>query len=59
MALPALLVLTALLMSADPVFAGMIQDTFRIDIEPLVEHLVFAAVIAWLTAGLPAGVPRP
>lgn len=51
MALPALLILTALLMSADPVFAGVIRDAFRIDIEPLVEHVVFAAVIAWLTAG--------
>jgi len=51
MALPALLALTALLMSADPVFARMIHDTFLIDIEPLVEHLLFAAVIAWLTAG--------
>jgi hypothetical protein len=51
MALPALLVLTALLMSADPVFERIIHDTFRIDIEPLVEHVVFAAVIAWLTAG--------
>jgi hypothetical protein len=51
MALPALLVLTALLMAADPVFARIIQSTFLIDIGPLVEHLVFAAVIAWLTAG--------
>jgi hypothetical protein len=51
MALPALLVLTALLMSADPVFAGMVHATFLLDIEPLVEHLVFAAAIAWLTAG--------
>jgi hypothetical protein len=51
MALPALLVLTALLMSADPVFARMIHDTFLIDIEPFIEHVVFAAVIAWLTAG--------
>ena len=51
MALPALLVLGALLMSADPVFARMIHDVFLIDIEQLVEHLVFAAVIAWLTAG--------
>jgi hypothetical protein len=51
MALPALLVLGALLMSADPVFARMIRDVFQIDIELLVEHLVFAAVIAWLTAG--------
>jgi hypothetical protein len=51
MALPPLLVLGALLMSADPVFAGMIHDVFRIDLEPLLEHVVFAAVIAWLTAG--------
>lgn len=51
MALPALLVLGALLMSADPVFARMIQDVFQIDIELLVAHLVFAAVMAWLTAG--------
>lgn len=51
MALPALLVLSALLMSADPVFAGMIQDVFRLDFERLIEHLVFTALIAWLTAG--------
>jgi hypothetical protein len=52
MALPALLVLTALLMSADPVFAGMIRDIIRIDIERAIEHVLFTAVIAWLTAGL-------
>jgi hypothetical protein len=51
MALPPVLVLGALLMSADPVFAGMIHGVFRIDLEPLLEHVVFAAVIAWLTAG--------
>ena len=51
MALPPLLVLGALLMSADPVFAGMIQSVFRVDLGPLLEHLVFAAVIAWGTAG--------
>lgn len=51
MALPPLLVLTALLMSADPVFAGMVQNIFLIEMEPLVEHLAFVAVIAWLTAG--------
>jgi len=51
MALPALLVLGALLMNADPVFARMIKDTFRIDIELLVEHLALIAVTAWLTAG--------
>lgn len=51
MALPALLVLAALLMSADPVFARMVLDAFQVDIELLVEHLVFAALIAWFTAG--------
>lgn len=51
MASPALLVLAALLMSADPVFAGMIKDALRIDIDALVEQLVFVAVAAWLTAG--------
>jgi hypothetical protein len=51
MALPALLVLGALLMSADPVFATMVQGAFRVDLEPLLGHVVFAAVIAWLTVG--------
>ena len=51
MALPALLVLGALLMSADPVFARIIRETFQIDIERLVEHLALIAVTAWLTAG--------
>jgi hypothetical protein len=51
MALPPLLVLAALLMSADPIFERMIQDTLFIDVEPLLEHLIFTAVIAWLTAG--------
>ena len=51
MALPALLVLGALLMSADPVFARVIQDVFQINIEPLVEHLAFAAFVAWVSAG--------
>jgi hypothetical protein len=51
MALPALLVLGALLMSADPVFAHMIQDAFLLDMGPLLEHVVFATLIAWLSAG--------
>lgn len=52
MALPALLVVAALLMSADAVFARMVREAFVIDIEPLVDHVLFAAVIAWPTAGL-------
>jgi hypothetical protein len=51
MALPALLILGALLMSADPVFARVVRAVFQIDIEELVAHLAFATVIAWLSAG--------
>jgi hypothetical protein len=51
MALPALLLLGALLMSADPVFSRLVRDVFRIDLERLAQHLGFAAVGAWLTAG--------
>lgn len=50
-AAPALLILTALLMSADPVFAGMVENLFRFDMESLIEHFVFVAFIAWFTAG--------
>ncbi|HEX6313405.1 MAG TPA: DUF4173 domain-containing protein, partial [Gemmatimonadaceae bacterium] len=51
MALPALLLLGALLMSADEVFARMVRDTFQVDLEVLVQHVVVTAVFAWLTAG--------
>jgi hypothetical protein len=51
MALPALVLLTALLTSADPVFDGWIQAAFLMNAGPLLEHLAFAAVIAWPTAG--------
>lgn len=51
MALPALLVLGALLMSADPVFARVIQNVFQINVEPLGEHLAFAAFMSWISAG--------
>ena len=51
MALPPLLFLGALLMSADAVFARIIRDTFRIDIEQVVEHLFITAFIAWGSAG--------
>ena len=51
MALPALLLLGALLMSADAVFARIIRDTFQIDIEQVVQHIAITAVIAWGSAG--------
>ncbi len=51
LALPALFLLGALLMSADLVFAQLVQNAFRVDIEPLVQHAAFAGVVAWITAG--------
>jgi hypothetical protein len=51
MALPPLVVLSIMLMSADEVFAQIIQNLFRFDIGPLVQHVVFSAFIAWGTAG--------
>jgi hypothetical protein len=51
MALPALLLLASLLMTADPVFERIVQDTLSFDIEPVIEHLVFTAVIGWIAAG--------
>jgi hypothetical protein len=51
MALPPLLVLTALLASADPVFERVLQFALLDALQPLLEHLLFAAAIAWLTSG--------
>jgi hypothetical protein len=51
MALPALLVLTALLSSADPVFARILHLAMFDAIQPLLEHLAFAGVVAWLASG--------
>lgn len=51
MALPPLLVLTALLTSADPVFERVLHNAMFTGIEPLLEHLGFAGVIAWLASG--------
>jgi hypothetical protein len=51
MALPPLIVLTALLAQADPVFEHVLQAALSEGMEPLLEHLAFAAVIAWFTSG--------
>ena len=51
MAVPPLLVLTALLASADPVFERVLHNAMFDGLEPLLEHLLFAGVIAWLTSG--------
>jgi hypothetical protein len=51
MALPALLVLTALLTSADPMFERVLHAAVFEGFEPLLEHLAFASVIAWFASG--------
>ena len=51
MALPPLLVLTGLLTSADPVFERLLRNALFTGIQPLLEHLLFAGVIAWFTSG--------
>lgn len=51
LALPALLVLGALLMSADAVFDRVVRDAFRLDLDRVVEHVLLTAVIGWFTAG--------
>ena len=51
MALPVLIVLTALLTSADPVFSDILRNALFGGIQPLLQHLAFAGVIAWFTSG--------
>ncbi|HEY0674287.1 MAG TPA: DUF4173 domain-containing protein [Longimicrobiales bacterium] len=51
MALPPLLVLTALLTSADPMFERVLHNALFTGIEPFLEHLLFAGVIAWFASG--------
>ena len=51
LATPLLLVFGALLGEADPVFAQMVDDALRLNIQPVLEHLAVAAVLAWFTAG--------
>jgi hypothetical protein len=51
MALPPLLVLVALLTSADPIFERLLRDALFADLEPVLEHLLFIGVAAWFTSG--------
>ena len=51
MAILPLLVLVQLLSDADPVFERVLVDAFFTDIGPLLQHLAFAALIAWFTSG--------
>jgi hypothetical protein len=50
-ALPVLLVVTALLASADPLFAGFVEHTGELLELSLLGDLVFIAAASWVTAG--------
>ena len=51
-AIPLLLLFGALFASADPVFAKVVSDVFRIDAQTVVSHIVVTGIIAWLVGGL-------
>jgi hypothetical protein len=51
LALPLLIVFGALFGEADPVFAGIVADTLRVDVEELLGHALPIAFLSWVTAG--------
>ncbi len=51
-AVPVLLVLNALLTTADPIYARVVARVIDVDLAALVGHLAFAGLIAWVAAGL-------
>lgn len=50
-----LVVFGALFISADPVFARMVQGLVRLDPETFLSHLAVAGILAWLASGYLAG----
>ncbi len=50
-----LVVFGALFISADPVFAGIVEDLVRIDLEDLGSHVMGVAVLSWLACGYLVG----
>ena len=51
-AIPLLLVFGSLFASADPVFARLASNVFRIDAETVASHLAVTGIIAWFVGGL-------
>lgn len=56
LALVPLIVFGALFISADAVFAAMIEDFVMIDLRDLASHLAVTAVLSWLACGYLVGV---
>lgn len=55
LALPLLLVFGGLLAGADPFFAELLRDVFRVDYEELFSHVFVTGVLAWLACGYLGG----
>jgi hypothetical protein len=51
-AVPLLLIFGSLFASADPVFARLASDLFRIDAATVASHLAVSGIIAWFVGGL-------
>lgn len=45
----------ALFVSADAVFAGLVRDLVRVELEDVVSHLALVGILGWLAAGYLAG----
>lgn len=56
LALVPLLIFGALFMSADQVFATIVGDFVRIDLETFASHLVVTAILSWLACGYLVGI---
>jgi len=53
-----LVVFGALFVSADPVFAGVVEDFVRVDLQLFASHLVVGAILSWLACGYLTGFTR-
>jgi hypothetical protein len=51
LATPIIVVFLALLMGADAVFAEMVTDTLRIDVDELMSHVLLIGALAWIATG--------
>jgi len=58
-AFPLLLIFIALLTSADPAFAGILQDLFNLDIPRILVHIVFTVLITVPVAGFLCSMLTP
>jgi uncharacterized protein DUF4153 len=52
LAIPLVLIFGALFASADPVFARIASQVFRIDASAIAQHLAVSGIIAWFVGGL-------